>query len=168
MNELLKATQALWLLVLESASELEPGSAEGAAHVSMLEAMNRGVAMVQHEDEGIRAVGYATLRYGFVAAKQDDKVVAPVALMPGPLMSLLEMEAALLELENGLAMDMRKSARGARVNAYSALATSDPAVIAAYISKLRNTCDRYSPAWGRVRSASEAMLAAFSGPEPKA
>ena len=162
MNELLNATRRLWLEVLESAQKLEPGTQEATAHVSMLEALNRGSQMVQHLDQGIKAVGYATLRYGFVAAKRDDEAQAMVALVPGALMALLELEAELKRIENGPELNMRKSARGARLNTYTALATGDPQVIASHIAKLRNTCVRYDPDWGGVLRCTEAMLAAFT------
>lgn len=158
-----EAAKQAWNEIAESAMEFTPGTQDATSHLTALMGINKGTAMLASDNEVIQIVGYAHIRWTFYALQKD-------ALFPklefegeGQMAAMRSLEDALEAIENGPALDMRKSAGAARMSLYSAFSTGEAGVVQGYAKKMRNTCERYGGPWGSVAARMDRLLEVMSG-----
>ena len=156
-----EAATVAWKEIAESASEFLPGTQEATSHVTALEGINKGLAMLEHPDETFQMVGYAQLRWTFYALQKDALFPSLEYTDDGVMRRLRALESALESIENGAALDMRRSAGAARMELYSAISVGHAQVIKNYARKMRNTCDRYGGPWSAVSERMQHLLDSF-------
>ena len=166
MDALIPIAHRCYTQVLHSLIETDCGTDECARHLSTMNRLNKAVGTLKAGlDDPTTVVAYGTVQW--TAERLNEAVPTVEVLNPAsPMQAMLDLEAALRVIEDGPAMDMRKSAKAARLSAYSALSTGSGQAFNAYLNTLGNTAKKYGGLWMPVIHAAGMLLRAMGGEAP--